>query len=195
MGNKLSTSHLKFEKHKMNIKLAAQTLSSSVANAIEFLDQSAKLPGFSKSNGTVKFICTIDQLFDMFNSRNPLAKGYKSPLRLSSKDTWQDILSSSAQYLLSLKTTTPIPQLLSTSQRKIFIIGFVTCIKSTISMATQMLSLSTNPFKYLLTYKFSQDHIEPTFLLHPLKRWLEQYALCLDAGTFDPFPFFFVLRW
>ena len=112
----------------------------------------------------MKFIRTIDQLFDMFNSRNPLAKGYKSPLRLSSKDTWQDILLSSAQYLLSLKTTTPTPQLLSTSQRRTFIIGFVTCIKSTISMAIQMLSLSTNPFKYLLTYKFSQDHIELLFL-------------------------------
>ena len=30
-------------------------------------------------------------------------------------------------------------------------------------MATQMLSLFTNPFKYLLTYKFSQDHIELLF--------------------------------
>jgi pyruvate carboxylase len=80
LGNKLTTNHLKFEKHKMTVRLAAQTLSSSVANAIDFLDKSARLPNFSESNGTVKFIRTIDRLFDMLNSRNPLAKGFKAPL-------------------------------------------------------------------------------------------------------------------
>ena len=34
-ANKLSSKHLQYEKHKMNVKLAAQTLSSSVADAIE----------------------------------------------------------------------------------------------------------------------------------------------------------------
>ena len=163
LANKLTTNHLKFEKHKMNVRLAAQTLSSSVANAIDFLDKWGELPNFSGSNGTVKFIRTIDRLFDILNSRNPLAKGFKAPLRSSSQDTWEEILLSAAKYLLSLKTKSPVPKLLSTSQRRTFIIGFVTCIKSTIAMAKQMLSLSTNPFKYLLTYKFSQDHIELPF--------------------------------
>ena len=163
LANKLTTNHLKFEKHKMNVRLAAQTLSSSVANAIEFLDKWGELPNFSGSNGTVKFIRTIDRLFDILNSRNPLAKGFKAPLRSSSQDTWEEILLSAAKYLLSLKTKSPVPKLLSTSQRRTFIIGFVTCIKSTIAMAKQMLSLSTDPFKYLLTYKFSQDHIELLF--------------------------------
>ena len=72
---------------------------------------------------------------------------------------------STANYLLSLKTHTPegTGQLLSTSQCKTFVIGFVARIKSTISMATEMFSLPTNPFKYLLTYKFSQDHVELLF--------------------------------
>ena len=99
----------------------------------------------------------------MLNSRNPIAKGFKIPLRPNSEDTWKEILMSTASYLLSLKTTTPSGQLLSTSKRKTFVIGFVACIKSTISMATQMFSLPDNPFKYLLTYKFSQDHIELLF--------------------------------
>ena len=163
LGNKLSSNHLKFQKHKMNVRLAAQTLSSSVANAIDFLDKSIQFPSFGDSHGTVKFIRTIDQLFDMLNSRNPIAKGFKSPLRPNSKSTWEEILMSTANYLLSLKTNTPTGQLLSTSQRKTFIIGFVACIKSTISMAAQMFSLPDNPFKYLLTYKFSQDHFELLF--------------------------------
>ena len=163
LTNKLTSNHLNFHKHKMNVRLAAQTLSSSVANAIEFLDKSAKQPNFSGSNGTVTFIRIIDRLFDILNSRNPLGKGFKAPLRLSSQETWQEVLSSSAEYLLSLKTNTASSQPICTSQRKTFVIGFVTCIKSTISMATQMLSSSINPFKYLLTYKYSQDHIELLF--------------------------------
>ena len=73
------------------------------------------------------------------------------------------IFTSSAHYLLSLKTKATPPQFLSTTQRKTFIIGFVACVKSTICMATEMVSAPTNPFKYLLTYKFSQDHIELLF--------------------------------
>jgi hypothetical protein len=163
LANKLSMNHLNYQKHEMNVRLAAQTLSSSVANAIKFLDVSTKHPSFRDSEGTVKFIHTIDRLFDMLNSRNPFGKGFKTPLRLQSKDTWQEIFSTTAKYLLSLKTNTLPTQLLSTTARKTFIIGFVACIKSTISMADQMLGAPTNPFKYLLTYKFSQDHIELLF--------------------------------
>lgn len=163
LGNKLSSQHIQFQKHKMNVQLAAQTLSSSVANAIEFLDKSFKLPAFCNSDGTVEFIRTIDKLFDMLNSRNPLGNGYKTPLKLDNKSAWEEIFTTSAHYLLSLKTNATPQQFLSTTQRKTFIIGFVACIKSTINMATKMLSSSNNPFKYLLTYKFSQDHIELLF--------------------------------
>ena len=100
----------------MNVRLAARTLSSSVANAIAFMDQcdsthSSRLAG---SAGTVKFIRSIDKLFDMLNSRNPWGKGFKAPLRLRNKDTWQESFTTLAEYLLSLKTTTG--QLLSTTQ-------------------------------------------------------------------------------
>ena len=60
LGNKLSNSHLKFEKHKMNVKLRAQTLSSSVVDATEFLDVSMKLLEFNDSAGTVTFARTVD---------------------------------------------------------------------------------------------------------------------------------------
>ena len=62
LGNKLSSQHLQFEKHKMNVRLAAQTLSSSVADAIAFIDISMKLPGFQDSEGTVNFARTIEPI-------------------------------------------------------------------------------------------------------------------------------------
>ena len=161
LGNRLSSNHLKFEKHKMNVRLAAQTLSSSVADAIEFLDISMKLPEFKSSNGTVTFARTIDRLFDLLNSRNPLGKGYKKPLRLQAKESWEATLKSTADYLLALKTSSN--EFLATHRRKTSVICFVATIKSTIEMANQMLSSPVNPFKYLLTYKFSQDHIKLLF--------------------------------
>ncbi len=147
----------------MKVNLAAQTLSSSVADAIEFLDLTQNLS--SNSKGTTKFIRTIDQLFDMLNSRNPIRKGSKKPLKPCDKEKWQKAFSSIAEYLLKLKTNAPHPQLLSRTKRKTFIIGFIACIKSTISMASQMFEPTTKPkpFDYLLTYKYSQDHLELLF--------------------------------
>jgi hypothetical protein len=110
MANKLSPKHLQFEIHKMKVNLAAQTLSSSVADAIEFLDNVMELPDFKDSQGTVIF-CRTDRLFDMLNSRNPLGKGYKQPLRLNTQDIWESTLRSTADYLLSLKTDTVPAQL------------------------------------------------------------------------------------
>ena len=114
----------------MSVKLAAQTLSSSVADAIEFLNVSMKLCEFEDSCGTVKFVRMIDHLFDILNSCNPLGRGFNQPLRPTSTEIWEEILKSSANYLLSLKTHTEVQQLLSTQPRKTFIIGFVTSIKS-----------------------------------------------------------------
>lgn len=162
MGNKISSNHIKFEKHKMNVRLAAQTLSSSVADAIEFLDVVMKNPKFQDSNGTLKFIRMIDRLFDMLNSRNPVGKGFKQPLRFANKASYEEVLKSTATYLLSLKVGLP-SQLLATHRRKTFIIGFVTNIISTIDMANQMFTMPNNPFKYILTYKYSQDHLELLF--------------------------------
>ena len=129
MANKISSNHIKFEKHKMNVRLAAQTFTSSVADAIEFLEIGMKNPNFQNSNGTVKFVRIIDRLFDMFNSRSRVGKGCKQPLRLANKATYAEILSSTEEYLLSLKTNSTPSQLLGTHRRKTFFVGFVTNIK------------------------------------------------------------------
>ena len=63
----------------MNVRVAAQTFSSSVADALQFLMDSGHIE-FKDAAGTIKFICIIDRLFHMFNSKNPFAKGFKRPL-------------------------------------------------------------------------------------------------------------------
>ena len=97
----------------------------------------------------------------MLNSCSPIGKAFKQPLRPETRETWEDILNTTAEYLLSLKTSQK-GKLLSTHKHNTFIIGFVTTIKSTLEMTQEMFS-TADPFKYLLTYKFSHNHIELLF--------------------------------
>ena len=50
---------------------------------------------------TVTFARTVDQLFDMLNSRNPLGNSYNQPRRLSTKKSWESTLKSTEGYLLT----------------------------------------------------------------------------------------------
>ncbi|KMQ85163.1 thap domain-containing protein 9-like protein [Lasius niger] len=79
-GNKLKMAHIHYWKMKMKVALAAQTLSDSVADSIEFCDKYLNLVEFKGSEATVKFIRCINRIFDFLNSRNFFAKGFKAPL-------------------------------------------------------------------------------------------------------------------
>lgn len=64
----------------MKVRLAAQTFSNSVAEAIQFCDKVLHLPQFSSSEATVDFIKNIDILFDILNSRNYNTFAFKKPM-------------------------------------------------------------------------------------------------------------------
>lgn len=66
-----------------------------------------------------------------------------------------------SEYLFSLKVKEG--QFLKSSGRRTFIYGLVITARSILSISKHLL-FSTNPlYKYILTYKFSQDHIELLF--------------------------------
>ena len=64
-------------------------------------------------------------------------------------------------YLLSLKNPDIYP--LSQHRRKTLVILFVSLAKSILPIAEELLFRSDNSYKYLLTYKLSQDHLEMFF--------------------------------
>ena len=72
----------------MKVSLAAQSLSHSVANALEFVSTDLKLPQFSDVAATVKFIRMIDRLFDILNSQNRFAKEFKSVMKPENEKFW-----------------------------------------------------------------------------------------------------------
>ncbi|KAK6167116.1 hypothetical protein SNE40_021216 [Patella caerulea] len=79
LGNRLSANHLAFKQQIMKVSLAVQTLSNSVARALETAEELG-VQGFHLCEQTIEFIEVIDRLFDILNSRSPYGKGYKKPL-------------------------------------------------------------------------------------------------------------------
>ena len=80
LANKRRPKHLLWTKNKMNVNLAAQLLSESVASSLEFCAQE-HMANFIGCEPTVKFIRIVNGLLDVFTSRNLKAKGLKSPLQ------------------------------------------------------------------------------------------------------------------
>lgn len=163
-GNKLSKKHVEFFQNKMKVKLAVQALSSSVADAIDWL-RAMGVPEFQGSQATTRFIRTLDEIFDFLNSRNPFAKGYKKPIFANNIQYFEKKVEAWCHYLNSLTTLNNIPLVLT--RRKCFVIGFVATLKAVLQ--TSKILLATDYYRYVLTYKFSQDHLEFLFGIFRLR--------------------------
>ena len=103
----------------------------------------------------------MDRLFDLLNLKNPFAKDFKQPLRKANMEVWSSVIDASIKYLLELKDEDG--NILAKQKRKTFVLGFVTSALSAKFLAFELLGRADDPFEFLLTYKFSQDHLELLF--------------------------------
>lgn len=120
---------------KMNVKLAAQTLSSSVANAIDFL-RVTNNEEFKNSEATTEYIRTVDRVFDVLNAKSPLGKGFKSPMRLNNQNFWMGILTETREYLSTLKVDNRSCLL---HRRKMGVLGLIEDTYSVSNLAMDLL--------------------------------------------------------
>jgi hypothetical protein len=166
-GNKLKRRHIEWYQQKMKVSLAAQTLSRSVANALDFVSIDLQLEKFSDVEATVKFIRIIDRLFDTLNSQNPFEKEFKSVMKICNETYCRSFLIEARDYLAGLKLY-GIP--LHKSPRKTAVVGFIATIDSVLAIYDEF--VATRDLPYLATYRLSQDHIELTFnVVRSRGRW------------------------
>jgi len=79
---KLSKRHINFHNERMNVRLAAQTLSASVSCALKFVQQNVQNVGFRDIDGTALYCLNINNGFDILNARNVFSKNkYCCPIR------------------------------------------------------------------------------------------------------------------
>ena len=83
--------------------MAAQTLSSSVASATDFLQDEMEVPEFKESDHSTEFLRRIDTALDLLNSRNPFAKGSKAPVTLESLPLQSEQCKDLDNYIFELK--------------------------------------------------------------------------------------------
>lgn len=160
LGNKLRSSHVNFFKQKMKVKLATQTLSKSVADAIDFCASALKLPQFRNCEGTINFIKLMNTAFDILNSRTITAPSWKKAVCQSNVDDIKQFIDEIIIYLSELRF--PDGQKVIYSNRKTGFLGIAICLNSLKDMYDDVVG-KQNLLKYLPMYKFSQDHVELFF--------------------------------
>lgn len=102
-SHKLTRMHIEWQRNPMNVRLAVQTFSDSVANTLQFLMEQ-KIPEFQKAEATIDFIRRMDKLFDIFNSKNSKPTSvFKRALTAENKRIIFDFLRDNIKYLKSLK--------------------------------------------------------------------------------------------
>ncbi|KAG8224664.1 hypothetical protein J437_LFUL005106 [Ladona fulva] len=156
-ANKLRSRHIQWHREKM--KLASQTLSRSVASALEYFGCSLKVENFTGCEATVKFIHLFNGAFDILNCRNLLSKEFNSPIKESNSGKIFARLGSLKSYVANLKSKDGLRIL--QSKRKTGFLGMVVAGESVCALFKDL--RGSEELEFLLTYKLSQDHLETFF--------------------------------
>lgn len=91
----------------MKVKLAVQVFSSSVSKALNFLRTIVKLPEFSDSLATERFCLIMNNIFDIFNSRQAYVRtSSKSAIKFNSIDKIRTKIVVYEKYIISLRDNT-----------------------------------------------------------------------------------------
>ncbi|KAL4136355.1 hypothetical protein QTP88_007903 [Uroleucon formosanum] len=99
-ATKLRNRHIYYFREKMKVKLAVQTFSTSVANAILFCMNDLKLDNFQGADATIEFCLRINNIFDIINTRNFLSKGtYNKSINKRTKTEIVHYIEESIDYL------------------------------------------------------------------------------------------------
>lgn len=103
VSHKLTKAHIQWNKNQMNVRLAAQTFSRSVANSIDYLRNEEHVM-FSNSAETIKFISCINDLFDIFNAKHSDSTSkFRRGLSSDSATEIFDFLNYASDYIKSLR--------------------------------------------------------------------------------------------
>lgn len=178
--HKLTKKHIQWYRNTMSVRLAAQTLSNSVANSIIFF-RDQKHPDFKNSDATIEFIKTVNTLFDIFNSKDMKSQNiFKKPLNPDNKRVAFDHFKKSIEYFKTLKidrnpptdnvssiqvaTKGNIDNIIPIlkSNRKTAFRGFIICMYSSMQMFTELVE-DKSLLKFFPTYMILQDVIEIFF--------------------------------
>lgn len=167
MSHKMNKRHIQYADRKMHVRTAVETLSQSVADSMDVL-QNKGLPEFANANATVKMIRICDSLWDIMNTQgktNPVLNIFKSAINPSNKSVIFSFLLEAKRYISSLKVInrkTGKKQLLINSERRTAFRGFIVNIISIMEMYEEFVE-THKWMEFFPCSKISQDPVEIFF--------------------------------
>lgn len=177
LGNKLSRKHINFKEAPMNVLLAVQTISNSVADTIEQLTEDG-YEGFTNTESTVKFLRTINDIFDIMNygDGKPSNEHFKVPLCLENirkiRDAFEEFEKFTSEVSVdehkkkskrNVQRIEVVRKPILNSRLAMGFFGFLTNIKSTLGIYADY--VENGPLNVFYTFQYSQDHLETYFSL------------------------------
>lgn len=179
LGNKLTSMHCDFHVKPMNVRLACETLSNSVADCIDQLRRDGYTQ-FQNSQETTEYIRIFNNIMDIFNYKPKMAKDGNNFKKSLCPATANDIFSYSEhvkEYLESLeidveitrrlkdetrsKPTKIVRKLAINSSNSTPFFGFTQNIEALKGLYTD--HILNGPLTFLNTFQLSQDHLETWF--------------------------------
>lgn len=181
--NKLSRKHINFKEAPMNVLLAVQTISNSVADAIEQLCED-RYEGFTKTESLVQFLRHYNNVYDIMNYGNdkPSDNNFKKPLCSEniqkfneffqefkeftshmSVDEYKRKSKSKGNLSENAQRATPVRKPVLKSRSSMGFFGFLHNITSTCGIYSDY--VENGPLDVFYTFQYSQDHLETYFSL------------------------------
>lgn len=159
LSNKITKEHIEWQSKKMNVRLASETISNSVADSIEFL--STKFEYFKNAKATVKFIRMINNTFDVMNSTKLNgAEGFKRPLSKSNHIEAFNLFMEAMPYLKAIRVEGEPNPIFSSASHTPFL-GFYINMMNFMKIYDEY--INTDKIESLVIHRFSQDLIETLF--------------------------------
>lgn len=166
LTHKLNKAHLNWRNKIMKVRLAAETISNSSADSIDFLTN-IQHHLFRDAQHTAKFMRIFNDLFDVFNSKrdkfkeNPL----KRPLSVENSEQIFELFERASEYIMGLKIrpekNARLVDLCSSQSRTGFQ-GFLINMKSSRAMFEKFV-IQEKVLTNIPTMSLSQDHLEIFF--------------------------------
>ncbi|KAL1495107.1 hypothetical protein ABEB36_010576 [Hypothenemus hampei] len=160
VATKVTQRHINYHNDKMKVKLAVQVLSTSVCHGLMYCTRK-NIPGFEDTNATSQFCLIINDAFDMLNSRHRFSKSiYNHGISADNCMLFENKILFTIDYLSNLYDSTG--QRLIETNRKTGFLGLVIDLTNLLNLYEEYV-VKSKVLKYILSYKFSQDHLETFF--------------------------------
>lgn len=160
--HKLTKDHILFDRNIMNVRLATQTLSESVARSMEQFSLNPQTRYFFEgSDATAAFALRMNKLFDIFNSYEKCPNNvFKSPINSDSKCSIYSFLDETVEYMKKLSLD-PNGDSILKSRRKTGFLGFIINVHNLKQMYSKY--VETGILQELPTRTLNQDPLENFF--------------------------------